>query len=407
MGEESGLFDGAEKLQRAFNRLRRQVGLSVAILIFIAIAPAGVWWFWDDLAKKPGVEWIVARLERKSIVPAKPGHITIAVAHLEDDKNLEHEKLLRDALDNDFDGAETIPLDRTITPPEAQTGQASVAKAKEEANRLRERAGADVLLWGKVVTLNRKSEMRLYWTAGSGPWAFKATGLYPDSAETIALPPLFWDDLKQVLGVLVQSRISTITEKLTGHYSADQLAPLIVQVRKLLQARQGVWNAETDSGVRSAFAHALSVYGAQTGKSDALRESIDAYMQALEEMTRDRVPLDWAMTQNNLGNALSTLGQRESGTARLEQAVTAYRDALLERTRERVPLDWAMTQNNLGNALSTLGERESGTARLEQAVTAWAACLTVTLSIWPPEWVKSVQALRDKTQAEIKRRSAQ
>ncbi len=68
----------------------------------------------------------------------------------------------------------------------------------------------------------------------------------------------------------------------------------------------------------------------------------------------------------------STLGERESGTARLEEAVAAYRAALKERTRDRVPLDWAMTQNNLGNALLRLGERESGTARLEQAVAAYA-----------------------------------
>ena len=44
----------------------------------------------------------------------------------------------------------------------------------------------------------------------------------------------------------------------------------------------------------------------------------------------------------------------------LEEAVAAYRAALSERTRERVPLDWAQTQNNLGNALLRLGERESG-----------------------------------------------
>ena len=49
---------------------------------------------------------------------------------------------------------------------------------------------------------------------------------------------------------------------------------------------------------------------------------------------------------------LSELGERETGTARLEEAVAAFRAALEERTRERVPLDWAMTQNNLGNALS-------------------------------------------------------
>ena len=109
-----------------------------------------------------------------------------------------------------------------------------------------------------------------------------------------------------------------------------------------------------------------------------------AYREALKERTRERVPLEWAMTQNNLGNALLEiggagerdgaagrgggclsrgpqgtnprtgaaavggnpeqpgqraleLGERESGTGRLEEAVTAYREALKERTRERVP----------------------------------------------------------------------
>jgi hypothetical protein len=44
--------------------------------------------------------------------------------------------------------------------------------------------------------------------------------------------------------------------------------------------------------------------------------------------TRARVPLQWAMTQMNLGGALTTLGARESGTTRLEEAVAAYREAL-------------------------------------------------------------------------------
>ena len=69
----------------------------------------------------------------------------------------------------------------------------------------------------------------------------------------------------------------------------------------------------------------------------------------------------------NLGIALRVLGERESGTARLQEAVAAYREALQENTRVRALLEWAMTQVNLGNALATLGERESGTARLEEA----------------------------------------
>ena len=62
------------------------------------------------------------------------------------------------------------------------------------------------------------------------------------------------------------------------------------------------------------------------------------------------------------------MGERQSGTERLEEAVGAFRAALTEYTPERMPLDWAMTQNNLGGALATLGERQSDTQRLEEAV---------------------------------------
>jgi hypothetical protein len=80
------------------------------------------------------------------------------------------------------------------------------------------------------------------------------------------------------------------------------------------------------------------------------------------------VPLQWAMTQNNLGAALQTLGARENGTARLEEAVAAYRDALKERTRERVPLDWAASFGNEGVSLMLLAERRGDAAIAETAL---------------------------------------
>ncbi|MEM9437631.1 MAG: tetratricopeptide repeat protein [Pseudomonadota bacterium] len=121
--------------------------------------------------------------------------------------------------------------------------------------------------------------------------------------------------------------------------------------------------------------NALQRLGEREIGTARLEEAITAYQNALKEWTRGRVPLKWAMTQNNLGSALHTLGQRESGTARLEEAVTAFRNALKEWDQDRVPLDWAMTQNNLGNALRSLGERETDTSRLEQAVTAFQNAL--------------------------------
>ncbi len=85
------------------------------------------------------------------------------------------------------------------------------------------------------------------------------------------------------------------------------------------------------------------------------------------------MPLDWAMTQNNLGSALASLGERESGTARLEEAVAAYRAALTERTRERVPLLWAGTQQNLAIVFRVLATRSIGDARVAYLRDALAA----------------------------------
>jgi hypothetical protein len=60
--------------------------------------------------------------------------------------------------------------------------------------------------------------------------------------------------------------------------------------------------------------------------------------------------------------------ERESGTARLEEAVVAYRAALEEWTRERVPLDWAMSTGSQGEVLTLLAERRGDLAMAEQAL---------------------------------------
>jgi tetratricopeptide (TPR) repeat protein len=144
---------------------------------------------------------------------------------------------------------------------------------------------------------------------------------------------------------------------------------------------------EERGAARNEFGNALWTLGQRESGTARLEEAVAAYRAAQEELTREQIPLEWAMTQGNLGFALSTLGERESGTARLEEAMAAYRTALEERTRERVPLDWARTQWGLGVALANLGERDSGTSRLEEAVAAYrAAQEELTREQIPLEW---------------------
>ena len=154
-------------------------------------------------------------------------------------------------------------------------------------------------------------------------------------------------------------------------------------------------------------ADALYRQGGEFGDNEALEMASSRYRTLLQHRTRERVPLDWAMTQNNLGAALRTLGARERGTGRLEEAVSAYRAALEEWTRERVPLQWATTQNNLGGALLRLGERESGTARLEEAVSAYRAALQVFEQARAAYYIEVVKPNLERVQALIRERRAE
>ena len=131
----------------------------------------------------------------------------------------------------------------------------------------------------------------------------------------------------------------------------------------------------------------LAVLGEREGGTEQLEEAVAAFREALREFTRARAPLDWAATQLNLGEALWRIGERESGTARLQEAVTAFHEALHENAREHAPIEWAETELNLGNVLQTLGEREGGTEGLEESIAATREALKeLTRDRVPFDW---------------------
>jgi tetratricopeptide (TPR) repeat protein len=125
---------------------------------------------------------------------------------------------------------------------------------------------------------------------------------------------------------------------------------------------EAIYGANTEMVARSLNSEAATLYehGRDRGSNVHLIALTILCRNLLDAASSDD---ERGIAQDNLGNALSTLGERESSTARLEEAVAAYRDALKERTRERVPLDWAMTQNNLETALRALDERKRQTPR--------------------------------------------
>jgi tetratricopeptide (TPR) repeat protein len=99
--------------------------------------------------------------------------------------------------------------------------------------------------------------------------------------------------------------------------------------------------------------------------------AIACFQAALCVYSETDFPLDWAMTQNNLGIAYKNLptGNREENLAR---AIACFQAALRVYTETDFPIDWAMTQWNLGRAYERLAA-EGGPENLARAISCHEA----------------------------------
>ena len=245
---------------------------------------------------------------------------------------------------------------------------------QERAREILNEWNADVAIVGSARSSNEGIQLSLWFVSRAGT---DTLGRQEPYALTVPLPEKFREDLgAQIAAVALSAAASAADNEARGQVLTDGLEAVVKRIGNLL-ASSTITASERRAALHVAHGAVLLTLGAREDGTERLEQAVTAYNAALEVYTRERVPLDWAVTQNNLGAVLWTLGEREDGTERLEQAVTAFTAALEVRTRQQVPLQWAATQNNLGAVLWTLGEREDGTERLEQAVTAFTAALEV------------------------------
>ncbi|MDD2777267.1 MAG: tetratricopeptide repeat protein, partial [Methanocellales archaeon] len=77
------------------------------------------------------------------------------------------------------------------------------------------------------------------------------------------------------------------------------------------------------------------------------KKAIKAYNEALKVYTLERFPMDYAMTQNNLGAAYQTLAEVEAKTENCKKAINAYEEALKVFNKEAFPEIYPLVERNL------------------------------------------------------------
>ena len=168
---------------------------------------------------------------------------------------------------------------------------------------------ADLVLWGEVP---KQGDSLRFFLRGAGrqetPTLAFDKGLVKERPDGV---------LGMVVCAVALSQNAPATAK-SGRYLAAKLRPVAGRLEALLRDPRLVPQAER-GGMHHVLGVALGVIGEQAGDDAALRRAVAAFEAALEERSRDHVPLDWATTQNNLGTALAMLGERGSDNSALRK----------------------------------------------------------------------------------------
>jgi len=115
--------------------------------------------------------------------------------------------------------------------------------------------------------------------------------------------------------------------------------------------------------------------------AENIRKGVDCYNEALKVRRKDEYPVEYAMTQNNLGLAYTDLpvGRAEEQTENIRKAVDCYNEALKVYRKDEYPVEYAATQNNLGLAYTDLpvATPEERAENIRKAVDCYKEALKV------------------------------
>lgn len=164
-----------------------------------------------------------------------------------------------------------------------------------------------------------------------------------------------------------------------GNFEQHRYSTNILEAAQ--EALEAALVTENDDLVRSAIlnnlGNLLAALAQNRRDADLYNQSITSFNQALELVSQETSPLDWAATQSNLGTALQALGRQETDAKLLNKAVDAYTAALLVYSKKETPEEWAIVMHQLGATFHTYGTLLKGNRTFQKSVVSYKNALAL------------------------------
>ena len=190
-------------------------------------------------------------------------------------------------------------------------------------------------------------------------------------------------DWLRVLGPLKSSELILVSEETKIHVEE-------VYLEKIVQLNEPASKLSILKEMLDTFSHnyavligignkAFSYSLVRVQKAEYAKVAVKAYEEALQLMTADESPIQYAMVQHSLGIAYRNLASMEDREHYLEKAISAHEEALKVYTFEEFPMDHAITWDNIGLAHSDLASVKERKNNLKKAIEAYEAEIKVEI----------------------------
>jgi hypothetical protein len=248
--------------------------------------------------------------KRHEIVARDPERFNVLVARLngDDANNTNRRHIVRSLRKQP--GIAVVTDVRRFAELDAGSDADRVAEVRASVKARLDDTGCDLAIVGDVVAANQA--LYLHVVPASGADATADT--YALEAQKLELPqdfgPAFSDAL---VGTALAAAAPATDSESRATYLVETLRPVRDKLKSTLQAPPDGLADTMRASLNVSYANTCLTLGEQSGRSEELEDAVEAYRAALEVRTRDRLPRDWATTQNNLGTALQTLARGRRG----------------------------------------------------------------------------------------------
>ena len=149
--------------------------------------------------------------------------------------------------------------------------------------------------------------------------------------------------MEELIKKLCEKEFTKITEKNLDRIWAEEV--YLEDIVELNHSELPVFEeilsifAETPEALFKIGNRAYEIGSINIQRAKYMKIAIKAYQNALKITTVEQFPMDYAMTQNNIGNAYRTLAEVEDKAKNCKKAIEAFQNALKIRTVEQFPMD--------------------------------------------------------------------